>query len=95
MNATVAITESKTSATTTAGASIDRIELTRPDDWHLHLRDGEYLPAVLPHTVRQFARAIVMPNLRPPVTTTAMAMAYRERILAEWTKRYDGKSAPK
>ncbi len=82
MNATVAITESKTSATTTAGASIDRIELTRPDDWHLHLRDGEYLPAVLPHTVRQFARAIVMPNLRPPVTTTAMAMAYRERILA-------------
>jgi dihydroorotase len=82
LNATVAITESKTSATTTAGASIDRIELTRPDDWHLHLRDGEYLPAVLPHTVRQFARAIVMPNLRPPVTTTAMAMAYRERIRA-------------
>ncbi len=82
MNATVAITESKTSATTTSVARIDRIELTRPDDWHLHLRDGEYLPAVLPHTVRQFARAIVMPNLRPPVTTTAMAMAYRERILA-------------
>ena len=80
MNATVAITESKTSATTTAGASIDRIELTRPDDWHLHLRDGEYLPAVLPHTVRQFARAIVMPNLRPPVTTTAMAMnIYKSR----------------
>ena len=82
MNATVAITESKTSATTTAGASIDRIELTRPDDWHLHLRDGEYLPAVLPHTVRQFARAIVMPNLRPPVTTTASALAYKARIQA-------------
>jgi dihydroorotase len=66
----------------TAATTVDRIELTRPDDWHLHLRDGEYLPAVLPHTVRQFARAIVMPNLRPPVTTTAQAVAYRERILA-------------
>ena len=82
MNATIAITESKTFTTTLAGARIDRIELTRPDDWHLHLRDGEYLPAVLPHTLRQFARAIVMPNLRPPVTTTTMALAYRERILA-------------
>jgi dihydroorotase len=46
-----------------------RITLTRPDDWHLHLRDGEALAAVLPHTARQFARAIVMPNLKPPVTT--------------------------
>ncbi|MFN9121947.1 MAG: hypothetical protein ACK5X5_09145, partial [bacterium] len=61
MNATVTLTESKTPAATTTSARIDRIELTRPDDWHLHLRDGEYLPAVLPHTVRQFARAIVMP----------------------------------
>ncbi len=58
------------------------ITLTRPDDWHLHLRDGAALVSVLPHTARQFARAIVMPNLKPPVTTTAQAAAYRERILA-------------
>jgi dihydroorotase len=59
-----------------------KITLTRPDDWHLHLRDGEALAAVLPHTARQFARAIVMPNLKPPVTTVEQAAAYRERILA-------------
>jgi dihydroorotase len=58
------------------------LTLTRPDDWHLHLRDGDAMAAVLPHTARQFARAIVMPNLRPPVTTTAQAEAYRARILA-------------
>ncbi len=58
------------------------ITITRPDDWHLHLRDGVVLADVLPHTARQFARAIVMPNLKPPVTTTAQAAAYRERILA-------------
>ena len=58
------------------------LTLTRPDDWHLHLRDGAALAAVLPHTARQFARAIVMPNLRPPVTTVALALEYRERILA-------------
>ena len=58
------------------------ITIIRPDDWHLHLRDGAALAAVLPHTARQFARAIVMPNLKPPVTTTAQALAYRERILA-------------
>lgn len=57
------------------------ITLTRPDDWHLHLRDGDYLRAVLPDTVKRFARAIVMPNLRPPVTTVALALAYRQRIL--------------
>jgi dihydroorotase len=57
------------------------LTITRPDDWHLHLRDGEALRAVLPDTARQFARAIVMPNLRPPVTTTEMAAAYRQRIL--------------
>ncbi|MFP5396949.1 MAG: dihydroorotase [Gammaproteobacteria bacterium] len=61
---------------------IDTLTLTRPDDWHLHLRDGAALAAVLPHTARQFARAIVMPNLRPPVTTAALAVAYRERIVA-------------
>jgi dihydroorotase len=58
------------------------LTITRPDDWHLHLRDGAALKAVLPDTAKQFARAIVMPNLRPPVTTTALALAYRERILA-------------
>jgi dihydroorotase len=58
-----------------------KITLTRPDDWHLHLRDGAALKAVLPDTTKQFARAIVMPNLRPPVTTTGMALAYRERIM--------------
>lgn len=58
------------------------LTLTRPDDWHLHLRDGAALAAVLPHTARQFARAIVMPNLRPPVTTVELAEAYRRRILA-------------
>jgi dihydroorotase len=57
------------------------ITITRPDDWHLHLRDGNALKAVLPDTVKQFARAIVMPNLRPPVTTTELAIAYRQRIL--------------
>ena len=61
---------------------IMQITLTRPDDWHLHLRDGDALAAVLPHTARQFARAIVMPNLRPPVTTVAAAAEYRARILA-------------
>ncbi|MGY8523652.1 dihydroorotase [Paracidovorax citrulli] len=58
------------------------LTLTRPDDWHLHLRDGAALAAVLPDTARQFARAIVMPNLKPPVTTVAQASAYRDRILA-------------
>ncbi len=56
--------------------------LTRPDDWHLHLRDGERMRAVLPDTARRFARAIVMPNLMPPVVTKVMALAYRKRILA-------------
>ena len=59
----------------------DTLTLTRPDDWHVHLRDGAAMAAVLPHTARQFARAIVMPNLKPPVTTAAAALAYRDRIL--------------
>ena len=63
-----------------------QITLTRPDDWHLHLRDGAALQAVLPDTARQFSRAIVMPNLRPPVTTTALAGEYRQRILAALPK---------
>ena len=58
------------------------LTLTRPDDWHLHLRDGAAMAHVLPHTARQFARAIVMPNLRPPITSTALALAYRGRIVA-------------
>lgn len=60
---------------------MNTLTITRPDDWHLHLRDGDALKSVLPDTARQFARAIVMPNLRPPVTSTAMALAYRDRIL--------------
>ena len=58
------------------------LTLTRPDDWHLHLRDGAALKAVLPHTVRQFARAIIMPNLKPPVRSVEDAAAYRDRIMA-------------
>ncbi|ARO86976.1 dihydroorotase [Nitrosospira lacus] len=58
------------------------LTFTRPDDWHLHLRDGEQMRAVLPDTARCFARAIIMPNLKPPVVTSGMALAYRERILA-------------
>jgi dihydroorotase len=60
----------------------DRLTIRRPDDWHLHFRDGEVMRAVVPFTARQFARAIVMPNLTPPVTTSAMAAAYRDRIMA-------------
>ncbi len=57
------------------------LTITRPDDWHLHLREGEALKSVAPHTARQFARAIIMPNLKPPVTTTGQALAYREAIV--------------
>lgn len=60
----------------------DTLTFTRPDDWHLHVRDGAAMAAVVPATARQFGRAIIMPNLRPPVTTAAQAVAYRERILA-------------
>src|SRR5688572_26049799 len=59
-----------------------QLQIRRPDDWHLHLRDGAALAAVLPFTAQRFARAIVMPNLKPPVTTTASALEYRNRILA-------------
>ena len=57
------------------------LTLIRPDDWHLHVRDGEALKTVVPHTAAQFGRAVIMPNLRPPVTTAAQAVAYRKRIL--------------
>jgi dihydroorotase len=53
-----------------------------PDDWHLHVRDGAAMADVVPHSAAQFGRAIIMPNLRPPVTTTKLALAYRDRILA-------------
>ena len=62
------------------------LTIVRPDDWHLHLRDGAEMASVLPHAERTFARAIVMPNLRTPVTTTALAAAYRERVLAALSK---------
>ncbi|MFD1712346.1 dihydroorotase [Ottowia sp. GY511] len=58
-----------------------QITLTRPDDWHLHVRDGAALSSVVPHTAAQFGRAIIMPNLKPPVTTAAQALSYKERIL--------------
>jgi len=61
---------------------MDHLTITQPDDWHLHLRDGQHLEAVLGDTARRFGRAIVMPNLKPPVTTTELALAYRARILA-------------
>src|SRR5688572_33330708 len=60
---------------------MDRLTLKRPDDWHLHLRDGAAMASVVADAARQFARAIVMPNLRPPVRTTYEALDYRERIL--------------
>ncbi|AQG97688.1 dihydroorotase [Burkholderia sp. KK1] len=63
-------------------SSPQSLTIARPDDWHLHVRDGATLAAVLPHTARQFGRAIIMPNLKPPVTTTELASAYRGRILA-------------
>ncbi|MEJ2346566.1 MAG: dihydroorotase [Gammaproteobacteria bacterium] len=63
-------------------ATVNRITLTRPDDWHLHLRDGHAMEAVVVHSARQFARAIIMPNLKPPVAMVDQALAYRERILA-------------
>ncbi|MCH8619684.1 dihydroorotase [Undibacterium sp. TS12] len=68
--------------TATTSALPQEITLTRPDDWHLHVRDGATLASVLPHTAAQFGRAIIMPNLKPPVTTTAQAGEYRARILA-------------
>lgn len=64
-----------------SSSALQTLTITRPDDWHLHLRDGDAMKSVLPHTAAQFARAIVMPNLKPPVTTTEQAAAYRQRIV--------------
>ncbi len=63
-------------------APLDTLTITRPDDWHLHVRDGEAMRAVVPHSAAQMGRAIIMPNLKPPVTTAQMAADYRERILS-------------
>ena len=60
--------------------AMDTLTLTQPDDWHLHLRDGDALRTVVPHTAAQFGRAVVMPNLKPPITSTAAALAYQARI---------------
>jgi dihydroorotase len=67
---------------TTLQNTMQELTLTRPDDWHLHVRDGAALQAVVPHTAAQFGRAIIMPNLRPPCSTAAQALAYKARILA-------------
>ena len=68
---------------------MNRLTLTRPDDWHLHLRDGDVLASVLPDTARRFRRAIIMPNLKPPVTTVEAAGDYRDRILAALPEEAD------
>ena len=69
---------------------MNELTLTRPDDWHLHVRDGDALRTVVPHTAAQFGRAIIMPNLRPPVTTAAQALDYKARILAAVPQPEDG-----
>ena len=67
---------------TAATSTLNKLVLTRPDDWHLHVRDGAAMASVVPATARQFGRAIIMPNLRPPVTNAEQATAYAERIRA-------------
>jgi dihydroorotase len=71
-----------TSAPASTAPSVDRITITRPDDWHLHVRDGAALKTVVPHTAAQFGRAVIMPNLKPPVITAEQALAYKARIQA-------------
>lgn len=73
---------SNTTAPAASPSAPSSLTITRPDDWHLHLRDGEALAHVVGATARQFARAVIMPNLKPPVTTTEQAIAYRDRIMA-------------
>ncbi len=68
--------------TPTTSLPVQTLTITQPDDWHLHVRDGDALNTVVPHTAAQFGRAIIMPNLRPPVTTAAAALAYKARIQA-------------
>ena len=71
--------------------SLTSLTITRPDDWHLHVRDGGALNTVVPHAAAQFGRALIMPNLRPPVTTVAAADAYRQRILAALRTAEEGR----
>mgnify|MGYP002377646118 FL=1 len=85
-----AVTQAAPASTGAVDPAPATLTLTRPDDWHLHLRDAAAMASVLPFTARQFGRAIVMPNLRPPVTTTAQALAYRERIVAALPKQGPG-----
>jgi dihydroorotase len=75
---------------TPVNSPINSLTITRPDDWHLHVRDGAALSTVVPHTAAQFGRAIIMPNLKPPVTTAEQALAYKARIQAAVPKREDG-----
>ncbi len=72
----------------------DKLTFTRPDDWHLHLRDGNAMRSVLPDTARRFARAIIMPNLKPPIVTTEQAAAYRVRILSALPAELAGRFEP-
>lgn len=72
----------------------DKLTFTRPDDWHLHLRDGNAMRSVLPDTARRFARAIIMPNLKPPIVTTEQAAAYRGRILSALPAELSGQFEP-
>lgn len=72
----------------------DKLTFTRPDDWHLHLRDGNAMRSVLPDTARRFARAIIMPNLKPPIVTTEQAAAYRARILSALPAELAGRFEP-
>lgn len=73
---------------------VDKLTFTRPDDWHLHVRDGNAMRSVLPDTARRFARAIIMPNLKPPIVTTAQAAAYRARILSALPDELAGRFDP-
>jgi len=72
---------------------VNSLTIARPDDWHLHVRDGDALFTTVPHSAAQMGRALIMPNLRPPVTTAALAEAYRERILAATPARASGGAA--
>ncbi|MFM2067725.1 MAG: hypothetical protein RLZZ584_2634 [Pseudomonadota bacterium] len=94
MTATIAPPMDHATTPPPSSTTTDTLRITRPDDWHLHLRDGAALAAVLPHTAAQFGRAIVMPNLKPPVTTTALALAYRGRIEAALPAELAGRFTP-
>ena len=82
--------DTKLTQMTATHSLTNTLTLIRPDDWHLHVRDGAALNTVVPHTAAQFARAVIMPNLKPPVTTAAQALAYKARIQAAVPKREDG-----